>query len=63
VQARSRMQQSPYQEPDGTVKAGPIAEFVIFWAVMALIGFYLWYRYRLYQQASRHKKQFAQRII
>jgi hypothetical protein len=30
---------------------------------MALIGLYLWYRYRLDQQASRYKKQFAQRDI
>jgi hypothetical protein len=30
---------------------------------MALIGFYLWYRYRLDQQASRYKKQFARRVV
>jgi hypothetical protein len=55
--------ESPYKEPDGTIKAGPIIGFVIWGAVMAFMIFYLWHRYKLDQQASRYKKQFAQRVV
>jgi hypothetical protein len=54
---------SPYQEPSGTVKAGPIAGFVIAGALLAFLGLYLWYRYKLKQQARRFKTKFAKHVV
>jgi hypothetical protein len=55
--------ESPFQEPSGTVKAGPIVGFVLAGAIFVFFGLYLWYRYKLKQQARRFKKKFARRVV
>jgi hypothetical protein len=44
---------SPYQEPDGSVKAGPIVGFVIAFFVIVIALIIFWYRHRMAQRERR----------
>lgn len=53
---------SPYQEPDGTIKAGPIVGIVAAGAVVLIAGVVVYYEHRLRQQRIRNRQIFAERV-
>jgi hypothetical protein len=53
---------SPYQEPDGSVKAGPIVGFVVAFFVIVIALLILWYHHRMAQRKARFRAKFARRI-
>lgn len=53
---------SPYQEPEPTLKAGPIAGFISAFAVLIIVALLIMHWYRMKQQAHRYRQSFMKRI-
>lgn len=53
---------SIYQEPNATIKAGPIAGIVVAFFVVLLVLLYLAHRWYVRQQAQRYRRIFAARV-
>jgi hypothetical protein len=54
--------ESPYQEPDGSVKSGAIAGFTVAGIVLLMAALYALHAWTAQQQARRYKAKFAKRI-
>ena len=54
--------ESPYQEPDATLKAGPIVGFVLLGVVILAIIAYFWHRHQLQMLEAKNRAVFARRI-
>jgi hypothetical protein len=54
--------ESPYQEPDAEVKAGPIVGFVLLGVAILSILAYLWHRHQIAIIMKSNRLQFARRI-
>jgi hypothetical protein len=54
--------ESPYKEPDGSVKSGAIAGFTVAGIVLLMVALFVLHAWLAHQQARRYKTKFAKRI-
>ena len=53
---------SPYQEPDGTIRAGVLAGFCTAFFLVLFLAAYFWHLRILAEQAARNRRNFVRRV-